>query len=681
MVLISNVFLPAWLSSSYALTNVRQGFLVTMKERFIAAAADEELLRHNLAEADALISLLVLTHITRDTSILDEVAPYIGCEWQYSVSIPEKMQAKIRDRLAEVVIGVARSDDGVDASLPADLLKHMLNVGAGGSIPSEYIPLMIEELQFDGGAGRTLQWRQSVDADRTENCEVVIVGAGLSGLCAAKRLQEAGIPFEIFEKNDQIGGTWYENRYPDCAVDTPNHLYSYSFDPNPNWSRYFSKQPEILEYIRSVARKFDLEKHIRFNSEVDELTWDECSSRWIVRGRDCDGSAFTRTCRAVISSVGILNRPSLPHIKGLEDFEGQHFHTAQWPKDLDLAGKRVAMIGTGASGVQAGPAIAPIVESLSIFQRSTHWVMHSPLYHAEVSQGQRWVLANIPYFAEWQRFVLFWASSDLFHAMLKVDPEWTLPDVSLNAANHQIRLKLIENIRRELEGREDLIAKCIPSYPPYGKRMLRDNHWFRTLRRPNVELVTEGISHVDRHGIVTTDGARHEADVIVLATGFHAGKMLWPMTVRGRGGRVLSEQWGGDNPEAYLGIAVPNFPNLFLTLGPNTNLAHGGSLVFHIECQVKYIMQALRELIESDSASLEVRKDIHDRYNADLTKICSGMVWAHPGVENWYKNADNKVTITSPYRLVDYWSLTHSFNPSEYIAKPWSDSATKPPHV
>jgi 4-hydroxyacetophenone monooxygenase len=227
----------------------------------------------------------------------------------------------------------------------------------------------------------------------------------------------------------------------------------------------------------------------------------------------------------------------------------------------------------------------------------------------------------------------------------------------------------IEHIRKELDGDEALLAKVVPPYPPYGKRMLRDNHWYRMLKRPNVELLTEAIDHIAEDGIVTKDGTAHPADIIVMATGFIASKMLWPMEIAGRDGRTIRDVWGDDDPCAYLGITVPGFPNLFLTYGPNTNLAHGGSIIFHTECQVRYIAQALRDMIENGKPAIEARPDVHDDYNRRVDEAHRGMVWAHPGVTSWYKNKDNRVTVTSPWTLLDYWKLTREYNPADYIAR------------
>lgn len=639
-----------------------------MIEMFRNAVRDEAVLRAALAEADIAPTLMVLAHLTGDLDILDEVAPHIHGPWSFLEAVPEDLKQKVRDRLVAALKDYAASGREPPRRLPTDLLQRMMSAGVGQTVPEEYIPLLIEEMRFGDEDTRAVRWQRDPAGLPLRDFKVVVIGAGLAGVCAGIRLKELGIPFEILEKNDGIGGTWLENEYPGCAVDTPNHFFSYSFNPNPRWTRHFSRRDEIRAYIENTADKYGIRGHIRFGVEVTAAEFDEGEARWRVTFAGRDGGRETIGCNALITAVGQLNRPAIPPIAGLPLFRGPVFHTARWDRSVDLAGKRVAMIGTGASAMQAGPSIAPEVGRLVVFQRTPHWAMNNPNYHKTVPPGKIWVLENVPLYAQWMRFQLFWASSDGFHASLQMDPDWPTPDVSLNEANHKMREMIIDYVRKELDGDAELLAKVIPGYPPYGKRMLRDNYWYRMLKRPNVELVTGSISHVTQDSIVMEDGTVHPVDVIILATGFQASRMLWPMDIRGRDGRTIRGVWGDDDPRAYLGITVPGFPNLFITYGPNTNLAHGGSIIFHLECQVRYICQALREMIENGYATLEVRKEVHDGYNKLVDEKCRNMVWAHPGVTSWYKNRHNRVTVTSPWRLLDYWKLTQHFVPEDFRA-------------
>lgn len=631
---------------------------------FAAAVEDETALRAALADADIAPMLMVLAQLSGDLTILDAVGPYIHGAWSFMETVPEDLKQTVRDRLVDVLRDYAATGRAPPGDIPAEALQRMMSAGVGQTVPADYIALLLEETRLGPVDERAVHWRR--DGVSAGDFKVVIIGAGFSGLCAGIRLQELGVPFEILEKNQDVGGTWLENTYPGCAVDTPNHFYSYSFNPNETWSRHFSRRDEILAYIGSTADKYDLRRHIRFGTEVTAAAFDESRALWQVTVRSGDGAFETLVVNAVIGAVGQLNRPSIPPIAGIERFRGKLFHTAQWDSSVDLKGKRVAIVGTGASAMQTGPTIAPDVEKLTVFQRTRHWAANNPNYHKAVSAGNAWAIRHIPYFAKWMRFQLFWAGSDGFHASLKIDPNWTQPDSSLNEANHKMREMMIDHIRTELDGDEALLAKVVPPYPPYGKRMLRDNYWYRMLKRPNVELVTEAIARITEDSIVTADGVAHAVDVIIMATGFQASKMLWPMKIEGRGGQTIRDVWGDDDPRAYLGITVPGFPNLFLTYGPNTNLAHGGSIIFHTECQVRYIAQALREMIEKDYSTVEVRAEVHDGYNRILDEACRSMVWSHPGVTSWYKNKHNRVTVTSPWTLLDYWKMTRHFVPEEY---------------
>ena len=449
---------------------------------FETAVRDETALRSALAEADIAPMLMVLAQLSGDLDILHEVAPHIQGAWSFMETVPEGLKQKVRDRLVSVLRDYAATGREPPRDIPTDTLQQMMSAGVGQTVPKDYIPLLLEETGLDDQASRAVQWRRQPSQDTLDSFKVVIIGAGFSGLCTAIRLQDMGIPFEILEKNPEVGGTWLENQYPGCAVDTPNHFYSYSFNPNEKWTRHFSRRDEILAYINATADKFDLRRHIRFNAEVTRTAFNEATAQWQVTFRTAEGTTETIDANAVVTAIGQLNRPFIPPIAGIDRFQGPLFHTARWDPSVDLTGKRVAMIGTGASAMQTGPSIAPDVGKLLVFQRTRHWAANNPNYHKEVSAGNRWAIENIPYFAKWMRFQLFWAGSDGFHASLRMDPNWTQPESSLNEANHKMREMMIDHIRKELDGDEALLAKVVPPYPPYGKRMLRDNHWYRMLK-------------------------------------------------------------------------------------------------------------------------------------------------------------------------------------------------------
>lgn len=629
-------------------------------------ASDPERLREALRGADPATLMLVLVHLTGNAAWLDRARPYIVGPSSYQETMPEALRAEIREALFECLLDLARSGRSLPPMPRGDLLREMLEVAAGQSVADDYLAMVSEDLEVDSRDDRGMVWRHDLLPNPAPGFHVVIIGAGMSGLCAAIRLREAGLAFTIIEKNPTVGGTWFENSYPGCGVDTPNHFYSYSFEPKTDWSHFFSKRDELWRYFEDVAQRHDLRSDILFETEATEASFDEAAGLWRVTARRADGERIELEANVLISGVGILNRPKIPEIPGQDTFQGPAFHTAQWDHSVDLAGKRVVMIGTGASGHQVGPSIAPTVGQLTIFQRSPHWIVPNPNYFGEVSDGKKWVLAHVPYYGRWYRFQLFWAFADGIYSALQVDPDWHDPGRSINAVNNRHRLFMERYAMSELGPDSSLLDKVIPGYPPYGKRILIDNHWYRMLKRRTVSLVTEPVDHIEANAVVAKDGTSWPADVIVYATGFLASKVLSPMVIKGVGGKEIHDAWGPDDAKAYLGVAVPGFPNFFMMMGPNTGLAHGGNAIFMTECQVRYMMLCIREIIETGAKSLDVRPEVYEDYNAQVDAMHERLVWTHKGLTNWYRNPNGRVFALSPWRLVDYWKMTSTFEPGDF---------------
>ena len=546
----------------------------------------------------------------------------------------------------------------------AELLKEMMEFLVCEPVPDEYVPMVLEEMELDGHDDR------ATAAPRRDASEfpVLVIGCGESGLLAGIRLNKAGIPFTIIERNAGVGGTWWQNTYPGARVDVGNHFYCYSFEPSDHWTQFFAQQPELQSYFEGVADKYGVTPHVRFRTEVIAAAWDEDSASWTVTVCGDDGALETVRARAVISAVGQLDRPHTPDIPGRDSFAGPAFHSAHWDHDVDLAGQRVAMIGAGASGFQIAPAIADKVAHLNVFQRTAQWMFPNPNYHADVGAGVRWALRHLPFYGRWYRFLLFWPGCDKGLAAAKVDPDFPDQQRAVSEINDITRMMFTEWITSQIGDDPELAAKVVPDYPATGKRTLQDNgSWLRTLTRDNVELTRTPIARIEPDAVVTSDGTRHPVDVIVYATGFHANRALWPMTITGRGGRVLAEQWG-ERPTAYLGITVPGFPNFFCMYGPGTNLASGGSLIFHSECQMRYIAQCLDLLIDGQRSVMEPKAERLDDWVARSQAEMRTMVWAQPSIRHsFYKNADGDIYTLSPWRLVDYWTWTRTPDPEDFV--------------
>ena len=616
-----------------------------------------------LAGTEVPILLATVVHLTGDEDLLRRYKPYIGRAREFSHSVPQHLVDELHDRL----IAALKPDAPRAPVASPDLFGRVMSACVGENVPERYIPMLLQDLGLVGRDKHVFN-ETTPGAGSSPSLRVVIVGAGASGICAGIKLQEAGLEFEIIERNSDVGGVWHENTYPGCGVDTANHLYSYSFELNHNWSLYYVKRDELKSYLSGCADKHGLRSKIRFDTEVVSLSFDARSQTWHGITVDKQGQRQAFDADVVISSVGQLNQPSVPSIPGLNDFKGQAVHTAQWDDSIDLRGRRVAIVGTGASGIQVGPAIVSSASHLTIFQRSAPWVLPRHNFHREVSEGTKLALANIPFYAVWYRFYLLWAFGDGLHGALQRDPSWP-GSLSISKENDDIRQVWLRYLHQEIGDDPDLLAKVTPDYPPFGKRSLKDTYWYRMLKEPHVDLITERIERITESSIRTADGSEHPVDAIIFATGFHASRMLYPMEISGLDGRTIRHIWGDDDPRAYLGMTVPNFPNLFLTYGPNTNLGHGGSILFHTECQVRYILGCIELLLRGGCKSIECKQRVHDEYNSRVDAAHGRMVWSHPAVSNWYKNDRGRVTTNSPWKLIDYWEMTRKPDPSDFILR------------
>jgi 4-hydroxyacetophenone monooxygenase len=552
------------------------------------------------------------------------------------------------------------------APVDAGLLKRMMDWLVCEDVPNEYVPMLLEEMELGGHDERGTAFTS--DSSARADFPVLVIGCGMSGLLAAIRLHQAGIPFTVIEKNAGVGGTWWENTYPGARVDVGNHFYCYSFEPDDHWTEFFARQPELQAYFQGVMERHGITGHVRFNTRVTRATWDEETATWSVDIEGADGGTDTLSARAVISAVGQLNTPFIPEFEGAETFSGPAFHSARWDHDVSLAGKHVVMIGAGASGFQIAPAIADDVAQLTVLQRSAQWMFPNPNYHESVGPGVQWALRHLPFYARWYRFLIFWPGCDKGLAAAIVDPDWPDQQTAVSEANDLARMMFTQWITSQVGDDPDLLAKVVPDYPATGKRTLQDNgSWLRTLTRDNVELVRTPIARIEPDAVVTADGARHRADVLVYATGFRVNDMVSSLKVLGRNGIELPDWWGS-RPAAYLGMTVPEFPNFFMLYGPGTNLASGGSLIFHSECEVRYIMACLDLLIAADGRAMEPRQDRYDDWYARCQAELRTTVWAQPSIKHsFYKNADGLVHSLSPWRLVDFWSWTRSPEPGDYV--------------
>jgi 4-hydroxyacetophenone monooxygenase len=629
---------------------------------------DDALIARALQDASIPTLMMSMIHMSGDASLLDGTIRPTGIFInEYQGYMSEEDKATIRVQALQVIKAFRAGGCKLPPAPTAETIHRMMNFIVAGEVPADYVPMMLEEMELDGTDQRSDAWGNEVPTQNREQHKVLVIGGGMSGVLAAYRLQEAGIPFVVVEKNASVGGTWFENRYPGARVDVGNHLYSYSFEPAHHWSQYFSQQKELQQYFEDVVFNHKLQQHFRFQTEVTSAEFDEANSVWTVNTVDRDGVEEQYVANTVISAVGQLNRPIFPDIPGIDTFRGQWCHSAAWDDSIEYAGKRVVVVGSGASAFQLVPTIAGQVEHLTVFQRSAPWMFENPIYHEKVPEGKKWCLQHLPFYTRWFRFLIFWPACDGAYDTVFVDPDWPHQERSINEMNDFVYQMFSDYIKGQVGDDAQLLKKVIPDYAPMGKRTLQDNgSWLSALKRDNVELVTQSVASVSADGVTASDGTFYPADIILYATGFETDRFLWPMEIRGRGGQLLSEQWGIE-PSAYLGITVPNFPNFYCMYGPGTNLAFGGSLIFNGECQIRYIMECLKALMQSGDATIECRESVHADYQRRFRELHARLVWEHDSIKtSFYQNAEGKVTLLWPWKILDMWRWTKDVNRADY---------------
>jgi 4-hydroxyacetophenone monooxygenase len=625
---------------------------------------DEGGLKSALEEGHIASLMLAMVHLTGDMGIIrGDIRPrmeFLSPE----DGLTDEQRARVRAQALEVL--TRHRDDPQPTYMPTDEeLREMLAFLVGGEVSNEYVEFLISELSLHGEDPYAQPKIEVVPVQNRAEFKVLVIGAGMSGVLSAVRLKEAGIGFEVIEKNSDVGGTWYENTYPGCRVDSANHVYSYSFRPK-DWPQHFSPQPVLRSYFSETADAYGLRDHIRFNTEVTEARFDESDNVWRVTLVDARGNEETLTANAIISAVGQLNRPKLPDIPGRESYRGIAFHSAEWQHEHDFTGKRIGVIGTGGSAFQFVPILAEQAESVTVFQRTAPWIVPNEEYFKPVPAGKHWLLNHMPFYAKWFRFSMFWRTAEGLLQAVRAQDGWNRPEESVSPENQMFRDALVENLKAHLADRPDLLEKCTPDYPPGAKRaLIDDGKYLETLKRDNVALVTEPIDCITEGGLRLKSGEEYEFDAIIYGTGFLASSFLHPMKIHGRDGRELHEVWAGE-PRAYKGITVPGFPNLFCCYGPNTNIVVNGSIVFFSECEVRYILGCLALSMEQEGRALDVRQEVHDAYNEWIDDGNKGMAWGQSGVNTWYKNASGRITQNWPFTLLEFWQQTREPNLEEY---------------
>jgi 4-hydroxyacetophenone monooxygenase len=605
--------------------------------------------------------IMCLYHLTGDPAWLRP--PYApsrtkGVEHHDGGGLPRHVQVEVREAAARLLLeGVGVEGASVGRPDPVTAAR-MLSVCMGDEIPFEYgdfVSYEIETYLATAGAQTASPPDRGSLLHGAEDRSALIVGAGISGIAAAVELKRRGIPFTVLERRGGVGGTWLDNDYPGAGVDTPSHLYSFSYARWP-WSRYYAKRAEVLGYLESVVDRFDLREHIIFDADVSRARYISREGRWNIDFTQPGSPCARRTARFLIFSIGQLNRPKVPQLDGMDDFSGTSFHSAQWPRDYDVTGKRVAVVGSGASAMQVVPNIQERAEHVTVLQRSAPWVAPADGYGKALSDEKAWLFANVPFYDVWYRLRQAWLFYDKTYPSLALDRDFAASTggASANSVNAAHRRHFEDYIRKQLHGDQALFDQVVPDYPPFAKRMLLDNGWYSSLRMPHVDLVTEGVASLYRDGVVTATGKRVRVDTVVFTTGFETIDLFREIEVSGAQGQRLSEVWGSEDPRAYLGVTAPGFPNMFVMYGPNTNIG-GGGWVTIAEAQSSYISTLIGATLERGADTIEVDSTTFAEFNSRLDKELGELLWSVEGVPSWYRNAQGHVVAAWPWRFIDYW--------------------------
>lgn len=631
-------------------------------------AARAELERHAV-RGEAPLLLMSLVQITGDTSHLDRFGPKIAFETVSDTRLlppgrlPEAEQTELIGLLADAL---ESADQPEYLQVPDNaLFQRMLGLVTGDQIDDEFVPVVLEQ-------GGFVPIEPVIDriTEPSPDFTVAILGAGMTGIAASIMLADAGFRHEIFEAGDDIGGTWRTNIYPGVAVDTPSIYYSFSFEIESQWSKYFPVGAEYQEYLRRVVDKYDVKRNIRFNTRIESLEWDDAAQEWIIRAV-ADGTSTTSRANAVITAAGFLNRPSVPNIPGIDTFAGTSIHTAEWNPDLDLKGKRVAIVGAGATSIQVVDAIIDDVQHLTLFQRQPHWVRPNVIGEGLVDESERWLQRNVPFYDRWQRARTYWFVSDRNYAAVRADAEWMKDNpLSISAANDVALQSCLSHLKDSFGHDPELLAAMTPDFPPHGKRMIRDpGGYYAALAGDKADVVTASLAEIVPQGVRTSDGEIVELDVIIWATGYTLD-FLSTLEVTGRNGIRLTDQWTNNDPRSYLGGTVPNFPNLFVTSGPNSSAGHGGGHNYMTEVVVHYIVECLQLLTEQHAKSLEPTQEAQDEFLAQVDQEMQGSVWMNSDrAHTYYRNEAGRVILPNPWRMVDFWHMLRTPDPAKFVVR------------
>ena len=617
---------------------------------------DTAYIRRAVEASDLAALRVALFQATGDTE-LAEFGPV--------ATLDDADRARLADR---AVLLLEAQIDGFQRRIPSDEeLRKLMDLVLGVPTRDEHFEIRRKFLAF---TPFPFQHERSEDAAPVpEGFEVAIIGAGPAGISMAVQLERLGIPYVLYDRRSEIGGTWSIHKYPDIRVDTLSITYEFSFEDEYPWSEYFARGEEVRTYLEFISKKYGVHEHTRLGHDLEDARFDDESLTWHLTFQGPDGERVERDVNMVVSAAGVFAKTKLPDIDGIDEFEGTIVHPTQWTSELDVQGKRVAVIGNGSTGVQLMAPVAEKAGHLSVFQRTPQWIAPRPNYGRPVEPEVRWLLDHLPGYWNWSRYTSIIGLMTWHEDFLVPDPEWEKKGGHITKKSEDLREFLVGYIKEQVGDRPDLLEKLVPDYAPMVRRPVVDNNWYKSLTRDNVDLVTSGIERLTKNGIETSDGKHHEVDLIVFATGFEVDKFLWPAEYRGEKGVNLRDYWGPKSPRAYLGMMVPQFPNLFIMYGPNSQPVSGGvSLPSWFQIWAAFIAQCLDTMFEEGHAQVAVKEEAFETYNAQLDAVGSELAFikdARSVERNYYVDADGRLVVNTPHETAELYEMMKTPNRDE----------------
>lgn len=636
------------------------------RETGLAGLPWREAVEKAVAAADPNVLRMVLYQYTRDSEYLGMVARKQsvrqGVSYRYALSDADA--AKVRANAIELFAAAGSRDALTTPAPPTESeARQMIDALVGEQLTDVQFAWALEELAIDEFPRDVPDRLAALPKEAKQKVHVAIIGAGITGIVVGTMLERAGVPYTIFERHGDIGGTWEANTYPRARCDIPVFLYQFRFEKNYPWLDHQPTQPDLKEYLKYVSEKQGVTEHVHFNSEVEHAAWNDETQKWELLIEQGEGKT-TFEANFLIHGGSFFGTPKKPELEGMENFTGPIMHTAEWDHDVDLTGKKLGIIGNGSSGVQIVPHLAEIGTNLTVFQRTAQWVMPSENYNAPLPGESRWLLDNIPFYWNWVCCSYFLTSRQDTEAT-SYDRVWQARGGAVSRRNDEIRDAALAYYAKKFADRPDLHAKLIPEFPPYARRNVVDSGWHDSLLRPDVDLVTEPIRRMRPEGIETGDGQIHELDALILATGFDVHRWFWPVSYVGREGKTFDQLWARDGARSFLGLVMPSFPNMFAYHGPNGAPMFGG---YHpwAELWTRYVLDVIALVIERDAKSFEVRGDVFERYNKRMDQEFQRLVVQGEHVSGYFIDNSGRASTFLPWDSAEYYDWIRYANADDY---------------